>query len=471
MASLAAAPPPLPAGLRRVRHARLRPARADDAAQLRQALEDALNTASFQDCGRLLLVRHLRLRGLPRRAPAALLAQALEQAWREAMAQALPAEHPRAEAAPAVYFASRFEARLRWLQQVALQGAVPAAWFWPLALPELASESGGESAVDAVLLACLADSEPAGLQALLCWPDGCLLALARRLGAAGGQALLMALRRPEALPYSWSGSTAQGCNGPSGQQARSELLALRALIDDVGSAVSERLPVRGERGLTGAQRQDLVSALTLPGDAKASRVPAPDETGSGLAELSMASPARPAPASGVPKVPGLGRPLPWLVDARPTRLGGLLLLLNLLQALGFEPWLARQAHSAGLVDALLHQLLQRYGAADDDPQLAWFEPAGQIQHAQALRRWTLRQRRALRRHARMDLAELLQRPAWVSASPTHLDVLFPLEAVDLRLRRLGLDRDPGWLPWFGRIVAFHYLPRELLPSLEPGPDG
>jgi hypothetical protein len=24
------------------------------------------------------------------------------------------------------------------------------------------------------------------------------------------------------------------------------------------------------------------------------------------------------------------------------------------------------------------------------------------------------------------------------------------------VRRLGLDIDPGWLPWFGRVVAFHY---------------
>ncbi len=27
---------------------------------------------------------------------------------------------------------------------------------------------------------------------------------------------------------------------------------------------------------------------------------------------------------------------------------------------------------------------------------------------------------------------------------------------DLRLRRHGLDIDPGWLPWFGRVVAYHY---------------
>jgi hypothetical protein len=35
----------------------------------------------------------------------------------------------------------------------------------------------------------------------------------------------------------------------------------------------------------------------------------------------------------------------------------------------------------------------------------------------------------------------------------------PLEAADLRLRRAGLDSDPGWVPWFGRIVSFHFVAR------------
>jgi hypothetical protein len=24
------------------------------------------------------------------------------------------------------------------------------------------------------------------------------------------------------------------------------------------------------------------------------------------------------------------------------------------------------------------------------------------------------------------------------------------------VRRAGLDVDPGWLPWFGRVVNFHF---------------
>jgi hypothetical protein len=48
------------------------------------------------------------------------------------------------------------------------------------------------------------------------------------------------------------------------------------------------------------------------------------------------------------------------------------------------------------------------------------------------------------------------RPARISLTPTHADVFFELSAASLAVRRAGLDLDPGWLPWFGRVVDFHY---------------
>ena len=30
------------------------------------------------------------------------------------------------------------------------------------------------------------------------------------------------------------------------------------------------------------------------------------------------------------------------------------------------------------------------------------------------------------------------------------------EHLDLDIRRAGLDIDPGWLPWLGRVVRFRY---------------
>ncbi|WP_190285597.1 hypothetical protein [Montanilutibacter psychrotolerans] len=70
--------------------------------------------------------------------------------------------------------------------------------------------------------------------------------------------------------------------------------------------------------------------------------------------------------------------------------------------------------------------------------------------------WIVALRRWLRRHARIGLADLVRRPAHLALSTTHLDLWFDPVLAQMRLRRSGLDLDPGWLPWFGRVVAFHY---------------
>ena len=70
--------------------------------------------------------------------------------------------------------------------------------------------------------------------------------------------------------------------------------------------------------------------------------------------------------------------------------------------------------------------------------------------------WLTTCRRFLRRHARIGLASLVLRPARLAITPTHVDVFFQLNAADVRIRRAGLDVDPGWVPWFRRVVAFHY---------------
>jgi hypothetical protein len=70
--------------------------------------------------------------------------------------------------------------------------------------------------------------------------------------------------------------------------------------------------------------------------------------------------------------------------------------------------------------------------------------------------WSIAVHRWLRRYARIGLIDLLRRPAHLSLTPTHLDVWFDPAHADLRLRRVGLDLDPGWLPWWGKVVGFHY---------------
>lgn len=52
---------------------------------------------------------------------------------------------------------------------------------------------------------------------------------------------------------------------------------------------------------------------------------------------------------------------------------------------------------------------------------------------------------------------LIVGPGRLRAGPTHLDFERPLASVQLAVRRAGLDLDPGWLPWLGRVVAIRYV--------------
>ncbi len=54
----------------------------------------------------------------------------------------------------------------------------------------------------------------------------------------------------------------------------------------------------------------------------------------------------------------------------------------------------------------------------------------------------------------------ISRPGRVRRVDERLDILIAAdEARDLALRRAGLDRDPGWMPWLGRTVRFVIEPR------------
>ncbi|HEU4557924.1 MAG TPA: hypothetical protein VFS20_08750 [Longimicrobium sp.] len=109
---------------------------------------------------------------------------------------------------------------------------------------------------------------------------------------------------------------------------------------------------------------------------------------------------------------------------------------------------------------------------DDVPAAAeaWLEDAvssperGSLSHSRTLAlshllldSWTIAARRWCRRAARMGLATLVRRPARVLYTRTHLDLLLDHHDADVRVRRAGLDVDPGWVPWLGRVVQIHYL--------------
>jgi len=70
--------------------------------------------------------------------------------------------------------------------------------------------------------------------------------------------------------------------------------------------------------------------------------------------------------------------------------------------------------------------------------------------------WLVACRRWLRRYAGIGLSRLVLRPAQMKVTPTHLDLRFDIGLAELSVRRAGLDIDPGWVPWFERVVTFRY---------------
>jgi hypothetical protein len=52
--------------------------------------------------------------------------------------------------------------------------------------------------------------------------------------------------------------------------------------------------------------------------------------------------------------------------------------------------------------------------------------------------------------------DLLLRTGRVYLTATSIDLILPLGAISLPVRMAGLDRDPGWMHDFGRVIKFHF---------------
>lgn len=52
---------------------------------------------------------------------------------------------------------------------------------------------------------------------------------------------------------------------------------------------------------------------------------------------------------------------------------------------------------------------------------------------------------------------MLLYPARVYITSTHIDIVMSLENISIPVRMAGLDRDPGWMPEYSRIILFHFV--------------
>jgi hypothetical protein len=149
-----------------------------------------------------------------------------------------------------------------------------------------------------------------------------------------------------------------------------------------------------------------------------------------------------------------------LVTAR----GGLFYLLNLLNLPAAQELLADQPlHGLAAGWIWLYQLGRALGCEPDEPLASFLAAEAGLTDRFALE--DLAPAPDLPMLLRLGTArygeavfngELCDLPALVATTLSHLDLHFRMEDVRVRVRRVALDVNPGWLPWLGRVVTFHY---------------
>jgi hypothetical protein len=500
--------------LRRVRKLRLRS--AEEALNRRGAIliEDALRTASLPDGdgSRLLVVRRLPLGRIRASEPPSAIGLRIEARCRELAALAVPAESPEAAAAPAVLFDDDLEPYTALALRLA-RGEEVTAWFWPLAARGWTPAMPRHEAMLVMLagaLACSAGAAAALVLVRVLLRNGVLDPLLSALRYQDGGALLEAFgwEFPTTVPgVLGTGQVASPPDAPSevsrraaapwffgwgAEDPRSVWLACALwTIERPAAAGNSQLPHKASAWIEAVcshlqvvpssevsldhLRSSLRPALPfddvepLPRTAAVESTPAtllpPPCVGEGESLQRMAKvkstpttlPRRPE-GSEVSALDGGRRgEARWL-----TSRGGLFFLVPAMERLGMASWLAEHPLCAewSIPWLILRAIAARLGTPDDDPVFRCSsepleEPPDEVR--QEIRHWIRRLQRSLRRTARLGLSSLVFRTGRLVFTETHIDVLFRLDAADIRVRRAGLDIDPGWASWLGRVVHFHYV--------------
>jgi hypothetical protein len=156
-----------------------------------------------------------------------------------------------------------------------------------------------------------------------------------------------------------------------------------------------------------------------------------------------------------------GGPISWPWDERRSEAAGLYLLIRPLALLGLPRWLERHPYAAaeGFGWALLRAIAKRMRIPAEDALWSLLLDDVADTRPDALGAWRVGLDRWLRRRTGCTLATVARRRGWLSGDETTVVARFPLAAADIRLRRLALDVDPGWVPWLGRSVVFVYRDR------------
>jgi hypothetical protein len=486
-----------------VRHLHVAAASEPAARRFVTTLEDALRCATLPgDDRRVVVVRRLALGRVAHDAGTQRLSLLIEQRLARGEVAWADAERPPDPRADIIGFAGALEARVHLARRL-VQASPCDAWYWPLAVAEYRRDLLPREALRRIAHALA--TLPEGRVGLPEW-----VAQVVRVGGAGllcsaidetrGPALLRAAGIPlppetpasidnrrharKAIDAAPSHADASSDAGPQARDASARARDAATLAPSTlppwlraTLARTRNEPDRVEPNIAPAITLAAAPASMMPAATAPAR-PAGSASRNGTT-TSIASTTTPliasidqrpqAPASIEPTPVANARPVietrpDTATDWRPTACGGLLFLLPVLARAGL---VQRDSPDADRAAALhvLRAALRRLRAAPEDAawtlvdELSPLPPGPScavevraVHELAAARRW-------LHRHARLGLATLVRRPARLALTATHIDVRFPLSGADVRVRRLGLDADPGWLAWFGRVIAFQFVGR------------
>jgi hypothetical protein len=159
-------------------------------------------------------------------------------------------------------------------------------------------------------------------------------------------------------------------------------------------------------------------------------------------------------------------------DAFTTQWGGLFYLINAIRDDTCQAILTgadKNDYASGWI--WLYDLARCMGADIDDSLLVFiaaqcgFRAVDELLSLPALPEIALIEAIMSARYRNQDLwnESLIHNPAYVDVTASHVDVFYSLQSVRLPVRLAGLDVNPGWVPWLGRVVSFHYRQSVSLP--------
>lgn len=503
---------------RHVRRTRLCVSAGAPRHRLAFAVEEALRLASLpgEDEGRYYYFRHLQVTGLPMSGDRASWLEIFQRALIQQASQALHGSDARAAEAPSVFFRGEVEALEILLRRIlARQSSLE--WFWPMVISPARDAAPGFIVGSAARGATII---PAIVEQICATPASWLAVAAIIFAVPGLDAVYLLEAIPARVAVTWLRGMDGSIRAASGaapvislsarrsvadalrafgfEDARTLWLATLAVVLDspaeliAGTAVSrarvalQKMVSEGHVGGAFAELArmsddfassesnglaDFESHLQMAADPPASVTPAVSR------DRAFLEPNPPAPSDSSPAT------APWFCSGLPTSAAGLFFMLNVLRRIGIA-----EAFSAdlGRVDPqFAARLMQRFAmqagvdpddpirlwvdslvttAADDSPlscEAAWWPSNVRVSRTTTdidylVRLWCLAARRWCWSTGKLTLRGIVSRGGVFSVNRIDLDVSMPLDEADVRVRRLGLDLDLGWLPWFGRVVRFHY---------------